>query len=151
MRRRTTVLLGALLALATLLPPLNVVRIIATVGEDNLSNDYIVWVSPISRMLLGTYPWGSIFRDAFFPTGHFMLFPFLLHAAVAWLAHWNVFVEMVLGVGLFLVKLVLLHRLLAPRSGGLWAWALWPVLSALVFSTTQMSTFTFGDSSLQMG
>jgi len=151
MRRRTTVLLGALLALATLLPPLNVVRIIATVGEDNLSNDYIVWVSPISRMLLGTYPWGSIFRDAFFPTGHFMLFPFLLHAAVAWLAHWNVFVEMVLGVGLFLVKLVLLHRLLAPRSGGLWAWALWPVLSALVFSTSQLSVFTFGDSAIQMG
>jgi hypothetical protein len=151
MRHRTAVLWGSILAIATIIPPLNVVRIIATVGENNLSNDYVVWASPVSRMLLGTYPWRSIFRDAFFPTGHFMLFPFLLHAAVAWLAQWNVFVEMYLGVGLFLLKLVLLHRLLAPRSGGLWAWALWPVLSALVFSTSQLSVFTFGDSAIQMG
>ena len=141
----------AIAALLTLAPFLNILRIVVTKGENVLSNDYVLWVGPVTAILGGGYDWRSFPRDAFHPAGHFMPFPLLLHVVAARFTHWNIFGELYFGLWLFAVKLILLHRLLAPRQGGPWSLWLWPVLSGLVFSTSQISTFTFGDSALQMG
>jgi hypothetical protein len=150
MKRITPFAQVAVLLLAAL-PPFRIAWIVATNGENVLSDDYIAWAWGIDQILHGTYAWLNYFRDTFVIGGHSMAVPVLGHLAVARFAAWNMTVELFVGLGLFVLKLALLYALLAPTVSPPARWALLPLLSALVFSTSQISTFTFGDSSLQMG
>lgn len=147
------VYLGAVIGvvLLTAWPALHILHIIASTGANNVSNDYTFWVPIVNEVFTGTYAWGQIFRDSL-RAGHSFLLPLPVHLLVARWTYWNIYIELYIGWLLFVLRLWLFHAALThgrPRNW-LW-WALWPVLSALTFSVSQISVLTFGDTALQMG
>lgn len=149
-RAPSTALLAALYA-AGLIPILQIAWIVFTVGENNLSNDLIAWTRPIGEILDGTYDWSGYFRDTFVGGGHSMAVPVLFHLLAAKCFAWSMTAEVAIGLALFLVKLALLFGALTRDVSRLARAFAFPLFSLLVFSTAQVSTFTFTDSSLQMG
>jgi hypothetical protein len=138
---------AAFAATAALIPIANIIGIIAATGADNVANDYLAYIGLIDQVLAGSYPATHFVRDAFW-NGHFLVFPVLSHVFVAYAANLNVYVEMYFGVALALVRACLLYNTLArPAAAGLAGW-LALGLAALVFSTSQISTFTYGEASL---
>ncbi|MGB5967766.1 MAG: hypothetical protein WBG70_05485 [Spirulinaceae cyanobacterium] len=142
-------IITAIAILATLIPILNIVVIIATTGANNFSNDYIQSLGIIDQFLSGTYDWNNYFQDTFF-NGHIVFFPALIRLAIAYFAHSNVYVEFYISVIFFFIKLILLHDIFAQSIKPSRKWLLLPILSCLVFSTSQISVFTFGYAALEI-
>ena len=144
---RAAKLISILLAL---LPPARMAWIVFTYGENNLSNDYVGRVETVAAILEGRYGLSHLFRDTFNAFGHswLALLPVLLFDARVFA--WDVRVE--LGIGLLFAAAKSPALLARARSGAFGArrWILLPVLSALAFSVAQVSSFTFGESVLQM-
>lgn len=151
-----------LIAFLTLVPVLNILWIVASTGVNTVSNDYLFYVRIIDPILSGTYNWRHFFYDTFIAGAHCMALPMLVRLGVVKFASWNIYFELSISFTLAVLKLILLHQTfthLTPRascgvSRGLsrclsW-WMMWPVLAALVFSTSQINVFTFGDAGLQI-
>jgi hypothetical protein len=140
----------ALSVFLALLPPARMAWIVFTNGENNLSNDYVARVPVVVAILEGRYPLAHLFRDTWIGGGHswFALLPF--YWAEARFFAWDLRVE--LGIGLLMTALKTLLVWLAvsgplTRRARLW---LLPALSFLAFSVSQVTSFTFGESALQM-
>lgn len=135
--------------LFTLSPVFRITLIVLTTGENNLSNDYLRFAYLISRILDGGYNWQNYFRDTFW-NGHSLALPVLVYLAVAKFAHWNVYVEMCVGIVMGIVRLALLYDAFVHAKEHRVNWVLWPLLSALIFSVSQMNVFTFGFTNIHM-
>ncbi|MEJ5310792.1 MAG: hypothetical protein WHX52_13585 [Anaerolineae bacterium] len=138
-----------LIILLTLLPVFRTTLIVLTTGANNLSNDYLRFTYLIGRILDGGYNWQNYFRDTFW-NGHSLALPVLVYLAVAKFAHWNVYVEMCVGIVMGIVRLALLYDAFVHAKGQKINWVLWPMLSALIFSVSQMNVFTFGFTNIHM-
>ena len=133
--------------LLALLPPARMAWIVFTVGENNLSNDYIGRVSLVASMLDGTCTFGRFVRDAWIGGGHSALALISIYYLNARFFAWDVRVELALGLLIAGATLALIAVTLPARA----RWWLLPLLSLLLFSTAKISSFTFGESTLQMG
>ncbi len=133
--------------LLALLPPARMAWIVFTHGENNLSNDYVGRVPLVISMLDGTCTVGKFVREAWIGGGHSLIALVPIYYLNARFFDWSVWIELGLGLALVAATLVLLTGAV-PRSK---RWLLLPLLSLLVFSTTKVSSFTFGESALQMG
>ena len=148
--RPVSPLAKALAILLALPAPARMAWIVLTYGENVLSNDYIGRVGVVTAILEGRYHFGGLFRDTFIVYGHswLALLPFYLFDARFF--DWNMHVELGMGLLLAGVKVVLIWLALAEGFFARTRWLLLPVLSALAFQTSQVSSFTFGESTLQM-
>lgn len=133
----------------TLVPIFRVTVIVLTTGANNLSNDYLRFAYLISHILDGGYNWQNYFRDTFW-NGHSLALPVLVYLAVAKFARWNVYVEMCVGIVMGIIRLILLYDAFVQSKDQRIKWVLWPILSALIFSVSQMSVFTFGFTNIHM-
>jgi hypothetical protein len=131
-------------------PILRLILFLATTGANNTSNDDIYIAPMINQVLSGTYAWSHFFRDSFF-NGHFMPLPILIHLSVAYFADWNVYFSIFIGLGLAVMKLLLLFDSLTYLLKTQSRWLLLPLLSALIFSCSQISTFENDFNTLQIG
>jgi hypothetical protein len=136
-------------AIAAGLPFWWIVHIVFSVGADNLSNDFLNYIEMMDQVLKGDYHWPNLARDSFIG-GHFLLLPLLVHMGAARFFQWNTFVELHLGVLMAVLRLALLYNIIAgsirqPRK----VWLL-PLLSAFVFSVSQISGFVFADATLPL-
>jgi len=142
---------SALIFVLAALPALNILWIIYTTGANNPSNDYLRTIHVVDQILTGGYAWRDYFRDTLENRIHSYAFLMLVRLLIIRLTHWNIYAELFLGWCLACIKLYLLFRLLVPSIPGmLRRWAL-PFLSALVFSTSQISTYTYGATAHQQG
>lgn len=135
------------------LPPLNIVRIAATTGANNPSDDYIAYFVSglVDRVAAGTYDWRGYLSDSFV-VAHSGAVPVLLRILLIRLAEWNIYGELYLTAILTLLRVLLIQRALVRPSDPRWApWVLLPVLSGLAFSTSQVNYFTYGDAGLFLG
>jgi hypothetical protein len=121
--------------------------IVFTNGENNLSNDYVARVPLVASMLDGTCSLGKFVREAWIGGSHSTLAVTPVYYLNARFFAWSVWVELGLGVALAAATLVLLTGAI-PRSA---RWPLLPLLSLLLFSTSRVSVFTFGEPALQYG
>jgi hypothetical protein len=135
-----------LLAL-TCVPAINMATIVASTGADNLSNDYVSYVGIISRILDGTYNWQNYLVDTRFGP-HSYAFFFLIRIALAKFAHWNIYGELYISLVFAGLKLLLLCDAFTHVRKNPARWLVWPLLSALIFSLSQINDFTFGDAGL---
>lgn len=142
-------ILVILILLLTLAPILRVVAIVLTTGANNLSNDYLRFAYLVGRILDGGYNWQNYFRDTFW-NGHSLALPVLIYLAVAKFAHWNVYVEICVGIVMGIIRLALLYDAFAHAGEQRANWVLWPMLAALIFSVSQMNVFTFGFTNIHM-
>jgi hypothetical protein len=132
----------------TLAPPAYLTWFVASTGAENPSNDHIVTAQVVDQVLAGTYHWRNLFWDSFLAGAHLALLPVLLRLLIAAAFHWNIYFECYATILLAGLKLLLLHRSLAHGLPRPYRLLLWPVLSALVFSASQLCVFTFGDAGL---
>jgi hypothetical protein len=130
-----------------LLPPARMAWIVFANGENNLSNDYIGRVPLVGSMLDGTCSLGKFLREAWIGGAHSGLAIFPIYYLNARLFRWSVWVELGLGLALVAATLVLLTNVVPGRT----RWLLLPVLSLLLFSTSRVTIFTFGEPALQYG
>ena len=133
-----------LLALAF---PARMAWIVFTVGENNLSNDYVARVPLVTAMLDGTCTLGTYVRNAWIGGGHSTVAVTPIYWASARFFAWDVRVELVVGLLIAGATLALIAATLSART----RWTLLPLLSLLLFSTTKVSSLTFGESTIQMG
>lgn len=128
----------------TLLPAASLAYILATTGANNLSSDDGPFISRfLGQILEGTYHWQDFPRDTFYNT-HSLFLPGLVYLALAYFTHLNVYVALYVGLVLAAFKLLLLHSALTKSIQGVKNWERWlllPVLAALVFSLSQISTY----------
>jgi hypothetical protein len=121
--------------------------IVFTNGENNLSNDYFFRVPLVASMLDGSCSLGRFVREAWNGGGHSMIAVTPIYYLNARFFAWDVRVELALGLLIAGATLALMAATLPARA----RWRLLPLLSLLLFSTTKVSSFTFGESTLQMG
>ena len=137
-------------ALFALLAPARMAWIVFTVGENNLSNDYIGRVGVVAAVLEGRYDFRNIFADTFIIYGHSWLALLPIYWFDARFFAWNMSVELGIGLLLCAAKTLLFWLAIAPSLTQRSRWVLLPLLSALTFSVSQVASFTFGESVLQM-
>ncbi|MGA7992303.1 MAG: hypothetical protein WCC53_12770 [Thermoanaerobaculia bacterium] len=130
-----------------LLAPARMAWIVFTNGENNLSNDYVARVPLVGSMLDGTCSFGTFVRNAWIGGSHSTLAVTPIYALNARFFAWSVWVELGLGLALAAATLVLLV-LAIPHPA---RWPLLPLLSLLLFSTSRVTVFTFGEPALQYG
>jgi hypothetical protein len=144
------VLVGIALVL-TLLPILRLTYFIATTGSNNPSNDEEMYVSIIEQVLSGNYQWKNLFRDSAGNLGHIVLFPLLIQIGAARFADLNIYLLLYIGIALAIARLFFLYNAFTYYIKGPLKICLLPVLSILLFSATQLSTFEFDYISLNQG
>ncbi|MGA7992304.1 MAG: hypothetical protein WCC53_12775 [Thermoanaerobaculia bacterium] len=139
---------GKALSIAlALLAPARMAWIVFTFGENNLSNDYLFRVPLVSSILDGAGSVELFVREAWNAGGHSMLAVVPVYWLSARFFAWDVRLELAVGLLAAGATLALITATLPPRA----RWTLLPLLSLLLFSTTKVSSFTFGESTLQMG
>jgi hypothetical protein len=125
-----------------LLPILHITIILITTGTNNISADNLLTVPLINQVLNGSYQWRNYLHDTFI-NGHVQAWDILIQILSAYLAHWNVFTLLYLGIVLGIIKLILLYDAFTLFFQNSKKYLLFPILSALIFSTSQISTFEF--------
>jgi hypothetical protein len=137
----------AVALLLALLPPARMAWIVFTNGENNLSNDYLGRVPLVGSMIDGTCSLGTFVREAWIGGAHSGLAIFPIYYLNARFFRWSVWFELGLGLALVAATLALLTGAI-PRHR---RWLLLPVFSLLLFSTSRVTVFTFGEPALQYG
>lgn len=130
-----------------LLAPARMAWIVFTYGENNLSNDYLNRLPLVLSMLDGTCSLGRFVREAWIGGAHSGLAIYPIYYLNARFFHWSVWVELALGLALVAATLVLLTLAIPDRV----RWLLLPLLALLLFSTSRVTVFTFGECALQYG
>lgn len=140
------------LALCLSLPPLvRMIYFLVSTGVDSLSNDHLGYISVVDGILNGTYLWKNFFRDTFLQ-GHSSAITVLVQVLFAKVSYFNVYWILCLGVILAMMKVGLLFLCFTFFSKkGPTEFLLIPVLFALMFSSSQVSTYEYDFASLEMG
>jgi hypothetical protein len=142
-----------LAGLLALIPLVILVSILATTGTDTISNDYLRFARLADRVLSPGYDWRGYFKDSFDNNVHSYAFLFLFRLVLNELTHLSVMVEIYIGLALSAVKVLILYQLFTrfvPIHSRL-RFILLPVISFLIYSLSQFSTYSFGETALQMG
>ena len=141
-------------AILSLAPPIRLLRILSKTGDNTLSSDDGFLIPRfLGQVLGGGYNWLRFPEDTF-RNAHSHLFPALTYLVMSRLNHLNIYWVLYLGVALAAAKLILLHSSITYpfRDRARWGRLLmWPLLSALVFSVSQMSVFEHGLQTLMTG
>lgn len=137
--------------LVGLIPFFFICWLIVSTGANNVCVDYAAFLHVVDKVLSGQYQWFSIFSDSFIRT-HLVLFPVLLHTAIAYLTHWDVTSELYVGMGIHVARALLIADLLSGRienkssrlavTGGVFA---------LVFAMSQTCIMIYGEASIAIG
>jgi hypothetical protein len=139
-----------LLAILTLLPIYNIFHILATTGDNNLSNDYAMFLPLIDKILSGNYAWGYYFQDTFF-VSHFQPLPILVYLINAKITGWNIYYELFFIAILAILRLFLTYQALTCLYSKGLRYLMWPILALLIFSSSQISGYEFGASAVPLG
>jgi hypothetical protein len=140
----------ALAIALALLAPARMAWIVFMYGENNLSNDYLARAPVVTAILEGRYPLAHLFRDTWIGGGHSWLALLPFYWFDARFFAWDLNVELGIGLLFSTLKTLLVWLAVGASLSPGARWALLPLLSALAFSVSQVSTFTFGESVLQM-
>lgn len=145
-----TAIIIAISILFSVLPIIRLILILSANGSNNLENDIVEYILPMEKILTGTYHWQNIFTDTF-KEGHLNIFPVLAQVVLAKFSDWNVFDIIYFGIFLALLKLVFLFDALTFKINSKFKWFLLPILSFLLFSVSQISTYEHDFVSMEMG
>jgi hypothetical protein len=140
----------ALAIALALLAPVRMAWIVFTNGENNLSNDYVARVPVVVEILEGRYPFAHLFRDTWIWGGHAWLGLLPFYWLNARFFAWDLNVELGIGLALTALKTLLVWLAVSGPLTRPARWTLLPALSFLAFSVSQVTSFTFGESVLQM-
>jgi hypothetical protein len=132
-------------------PFLFICWLIVSTGANNVCVDYAAFLHVVDKVLSGQYQWLSIFSDSFIRT-HLVLFPVLLHTAIAYVTHWDVTFELYIGMAIHVIRAFLIADLLANRiSNRSTRLAVTGGVFALVFAMSQTCIMIYGEASIAIG
>ena len=146
------ILIGLACSLA-LIPLILLLIILAHTGADSISNDYFRFTKLIDRVLSAGYDWRWYFKDTFDNNVHDYAFLFPIRLVLAKLTNLSVMAEIYVGLAITFINLLILFLLFTrfKNSTSPFRFLLLPVLSAFIFSYSQISTYSYGETALQMG
>lgn len=151
LNRKIVFIQSPFLIILTLIPIINIAHIIATSGENNLSNDVVMWVDMVDKVLHHDLSLKTFIIRSFF-TPYFIPLYIASEMLNAFLFEWNIKVTLFFGFFLNLIKLTLLFDLFTFRyKKNPFRWFLLPIVSALVFSNMEVTTFTGENTSILIG
>lgn len=136
-------LLGLLSISFGLFAVVRVVWLILNVGGNNISNDYLGVVPFINFAFSGQHDVSSFLKNVMVGQ-HIVVLPILFHTLSAVLFDWNARAELLIGVGLNLIKALLIWDMVGQGRSREWRLAALGMISALVFSMTQAAVYFFG-------
>ena len=134
--------MGLILVLSAI-PVGNILHILLTTGAGNLSNDYAMFIPTIDKILSGNYLWSNFFRDSFYGS-HFQVIPMLIYLGSAIFTSWNVYFDLAIVWFMSIIRIFLTYQILTNRNSTRNRFVLLLVISALIFSTSQISDYEFG-------
>lgn len=137
--------------LAGLAPFVFICWLIAATGANNICIDYAAFIHVVDKVLSGQYQWLSLFSDSFIRT-HMVLFPVLVHTAIAYATHWDVTFELYVGMVFHAIRALLIADLIVGRSSNRWSrYAITGVVASLVFAMSQTCIMIYGEASIAIG
>ncbi len=142
--------LGWLFLLICCIPFFAYCYLIQAVGANNVSNDYLSFIPLIEPIFTGGYDWRQFLTDTFMGT-HCELVGMLTHLGVAMFMSWDARSELYVGLGIAMVRGLLLCGLLSEPDDGKWKYLLYGGVMALVFSFSQASLYLYGETSFPIG
>ncbi len=149
--KRKQLILILLISLLSLLPLFFLTRILVTTGSDSISNDYLRFTRLADRVLSAGYDWRGYFKDTLDNNVHSYAFLFLFRLALAKLTHLSVMAEIYTAMAITCANLLIFFSILSrfTDSNSKLRLLLLPVLSAFMFSYSQISTYSYGEAALQ--
>ncbi len=149
--KRKQLIFILLISLLSLLPLFFLTRILVTTGSDSISNDYLRFTRLADRVLSAGYDWRGYFKDTLDNNVHSYAFLFLFRLALAKLTHLSVMAEIYTAMAITCVNLLIFFSILfrSTDSNSKLRLLLLPVLSAFMFSYSQISTYSYGEAALQ--
>lgn len=139
-----TVLLMIIAGAVTIYPIIRLVIILTQSGENNPSNDEVMYVEAIRKALVDDFSLKEIFAASSRNDGHIIFFPLLLMVGAAAAFDFNVYVLLGLGITFGVLTLLFVHlSLVRPISQFLARLFFLPIFSWLIFSVSQISIFEF--------
>ena len=140
--RKISFVLLPFVVILTLIPIINIATITATAGENNISNDVVFWADLVDKALNHKLSVSEFITRSFI-SQHFVPLHLAIEMINAYVFDWNIYITLFVGFFLNLIKLVLLFDLFTFRyPQNPFRWLLLPVLSAVVFSNMEVTTFT---------
>jgi hypothetical protein len=136
-----------------MIPLARVVYIVFSIGTNNPSNDDAAILPFLEKYWAGNYDWTNFFRDTFHE-GHAVILPTLVYTANSHATGFDVYWLLAFGLFLAVIKLLLLHNAIvrsAPEADWYAPWLLLAVLSALIFSVSNLNVFEFNFTSVVNG
>lgn len=125
--------------------------LIVSTGANNVCVDYAAFLHVVDKVLSGQYQWFSIFSDSFIRT-HLVLFPVLLHTAIAYITRWDVTSELYVGMFFHVLRAVLIADLLCGRMESRYTrLAVTGGVFALIFAMSQTCIMIYGEASIAIG
>ncbi|MDP1920023.1 MAG: hypothetical protein Q8L14_27500 [Myxococcales bacterium] len=113
-------------------------------GSNVHSNDYVLWVPLVGKIAGSDYDWLGYFRDSFQGGCHSFAIPILLTLAIAQLTQWSIHATLLVGLFLSVLKLAFLHSAFTANSPRWLRMVCLPLLSFLLFSSSNVDVFSFG-------
>jgi hypothetical protein len=135
-----------LIILVSLIPLYRLSAVVFTVGENNLSNDYVAFVGTIIPIINGDISLNSLGQTCF--RGQCEPITFFVLAFLVKISQWNVYVELAYSLLVSFITVMIIFFSVSsitfnPKK-------LWIIIfvSAFSFSLTLISTFTFGQAAI---
>ena len=137
--------------LIALIPIILMLNILETTSTDSISNDYLRFTRLADRVQSEGYDWRFYMKDSLDNNAHSYAFLFLVRLALAKLTNLSIMAELYVGIAVAIVNLILIFSCLTRFRGTAspWRFLILPVLSAFVFSYSQISTYSYGEAVLQ--
>ncbi len=144
---------AVLCSLLALIPFTILTWSLATTGVDTVSNDYMQFIAVANQVVHNGFDWPHYFQDTLYTKIHSYAFLFPVRLAILELTHLSIVAEVYFGLALAVIKVVLLFFFLSlyTRRISPVRYLLLPFLSAFVFSPSQISAFSYGETALQYG
>jgi hypothetical protein len=134
------------IVLVSLVPAYRLASIALTVGENNLSNDYLAFTQTIVPMMNGGFSLSDGARTCF--RGQCEPLTMYIIALMARLSHWNVRLEIAFSIVATLFSALTIYCLIADCQFHIKRLWILTFIAALPFSFTLVSTYTFGQAAV---
>lgn len=138
--------LNVLILILGLIPAVRLISVVYTTGMNNLSNDYLSFSPIVIDAMNNGFPFYNLGSTCF--NGQCQPITFMLMTFFAKYFYWNVYIVLFFSIFITLVTILIIYFLYAgfsfhPKSSWIFVY-----ISALCLSVTQISTYTYGHTSL---
>lgn len=135
--------------LVATVPVFNLFQFLKSTGANNISADTFLLIPLLEKLITHTYSWDDLFFSSVI-NGHLSVMPLILLWLFSKITDLNIFSILNFGILLGILRVFFIFDAVTFKNKNFGKWFLLPILSALIFSPSQISTFEFELTTLQL-